>query len=240
MSTIRLAISYSNVEVNSKIKLSKEDQNYLFNVLRCQIGKFIEVTNGKGKSFKAKIVDSQHLLITEEEKFSREDIFSIFLCQALLKGQKMELILQKATELGVKEIFPVISRNCVVKKTEKMERWQKIVKEASEQSGRSVIPKIHQLESFDSLIKRVKNGIIFWEKNGKPLNEALKELRIDEPIFLFVGPEGGFTVEEIKIADERGLQIASLGQRILRAETAAIVSVSITNFLLNNYVIIKK
>jgi len=240
MTEINLIISYTEIFPNKLIEISKEDRKYIFNVLRCKIGNSIIVSDGKGKSFKAKIIDKNKIEIIEEEKRDVEDSFSLILCQALLKGEKMDMIIQKATELGVKKIIPFVSERCILKNTNKIERWRKIAKEASEQSGRNIVPEISELANFNTLINKIEKGLLFWEKEEKPLISLVKELDLSKPIFLLIGPEGGFSEKEILNAKERGIKTASLGQRTLRAETASIVSLSILSFLLQNYDIIKK
>ncbi|MDI6715102.1 MAG: 16S rRNA (uracil(1498)-N(3))-methyltransferase [Thermodesulfovibrio sp.] len=240
MTEIRLTISYTEIFPNKIVEISKEDRNYIFNVLRFKIGNSIIVIDGKGKSFKAKIIDKNKLEIIEEDKKDIEDPFSLILCQALLKGEKMDMIIQKATELGVKKIIPFVSERCILKNTNKIERWRKIAKEASEQSGRNFVPEISDLTNFENLINKIDNGLLFWEKEENSLISLIKELDISKPIFLLIGPEGGFSEKEILNAREKGIKTASLGKRILRAETASIVSLSILNFLLQNYDIIKK
>jgi len=240
MTEIRLNISYTEIFPNKIIEISKEDRKYIFSVLRLKIGNSIIVIDGKGKSFEAKIIDKNKLEIIEEDKKNIEDPFSLILCQALLKGEKMDMIIQKTTELGVKKIIPFVSERCILKNTNKIERWRKIAKEASEQSGRNFVPEITDLTNFENLISKIDNGLLFWEKEEKPLIYLIKELDISKPIFLLIGPEGGFSEKEILNVREKGIKTASLGRRILRAETASIVSLSILNFLLQNYDIIKK
>lgn len=240
MTEIRLIINYAEVSPGAIIDLSKEDKKYLFNVLRCSTGENILILDGRGRSFHAKIVDKNHIEILEENEHLREDKLNLILCQALLKGEKMDFIIQKATEIGVKKIIPFISERCIIKKTNKIERWRRIAKESSEQSGRLTIPEINSIEKFEDLIEIVNNGILFWEKARTSLIDAFINLNISEPIFLIIGPEGGFSSEEVNGALKRQIAIASLGNRILRADTAAIVSLSLVSFLCENYVIIKQ
>lgn len=231
MSTPRLCIQYSEIFPGKLIELSKEDQKYLFNVLRCHKGDTISIFDGKGKNFQSRIVNQKTVEILWQEELHTEDAFSIVLCQALLKGEKMEIVIEKATELGVKKIIPFISKRCVVKETRKIERWRKIAKEATEQSLRSIVPEISDVIPFWDLIKSIDNGILFWERATMPLIQTIS-LDYDKEIFLLIGPEGGFTEEEVNMAEERNIKIASLGKRILKAETASIVSVALTSFLL--------
>lgn len=233
MSNPRLCIQYSEIFPGKIIELSKEDRRYIFNVLRSHRGDIISIFDGKGKSFKARLIDDRKIEVLEEEKLLTEDAFSLSLCQALLKGEKMEMVIQKATELGVKKIIPFVSERCVIKETRKAERWRKIAKEASEQAQRSIVPEIIDVVSFSELIKNIKNGILFWEKAKTPLIQVMSEINPHQDIFLLIGPEGGFTHKEVSQAEEKKIKIAALGKRILKAETASIVSVSLVSFLLD-------
>ncbi len=231
MSNPRLCIQYSEIFPGKIIELSKEDRRYIFNVLRCHRRDIISIFDGRGKSFKARIIDDRKIEVIEEEKIHTENSFSIVLCQAVLKGEKMEMVIQKATELGVKKIIPFVSERCVVKEIRKIERWRKIAKEASKQAQRSIVPEISDLIFFFELIENIKNGILFWEKAETPLIQIISEINPHEDIFLLIGPEGGFTYKEVAQAEEKKIKIASLGKRILKAETASIVSVSLVSFL---------
>lgn len=232
---IRLCIQYSELSSGKVLELSLEDRKYLFNVLRCLPGTKIFVTDGKGQAFLAKILNKKHIEIIETVETCTEEDFSLILCQGLLKGEKMDMVVQKATELGVKKIIPFVSERSVVKNTKKISRWQKIAKEAAEQSGRTVVPEIAEVINFYDLINETKAGILFWEKETASLLEVLSHFNKKTQIFLFIGPEGGFSLQEVKEAEKKGIFIASLGKRILRAETASIASISIVSFLLQNY-----
>uniref|UniRef100_A0A7C4EPI7 Ribosomal RNA small subunit methyltransferase E n=1 Tax=Thermodesulfovibrio aggregans TaxID=86166 RepID=A0A7C4EPI7_9BACT len=232
MSDTRLCIQYAEIFPSTLIALSAEDRKYLFKVLRYSAGDTLSVIDGKGKIYRARVIDKKTLEILYEERHYQEDIFSIFLCQGLLKGERMEMVIQKATEIGVKKIIPFVSERCIIKHTRKIERWKKIAKEATEQSGSITVPEINEMVNFSDLIKQAENGILFWENSEASLMQAVLELTPDRPIFLFIGPEGGFSPEEIQLAEKRGMKIASLGKRILRAETASIVSLALVNFLL--------
>lgn len=233
-SKIRICIQCSEITPQGFINISDEDRKYLFNVLRCSPGDLITVIDGKGKSFKVKIINKKTLHILYEENSNTEDSFTIVLCQALLKGEKMDIVIEKATELGVKKIIPFVSERCIVKYTYKLERWRKIAKEATEQSGRTIIPQINNVIQFYDLIKSVENGILFWEKETQPLIHVVSGIDLEKPIFLLIGPEGGFTSNEVNEAEKRGIETASLGKRVLKAETASIVSVAIISFLVSN------
>lgn len=243
------------------INVTGEKAHYLTKVLRCREGDTIEVLDGKGKSFQCVIRGLSRKEVKAEiisiQPYDTESPLNLVLLQGLLKGEKMELIIQKTTELGIKEIYPVITERSQVRETGKILRWRKIAEDASRQSGRTVIPLIHEpVEYTDALFmineeykkflittdSEVMNynlkGFIFWERGGITLKEALSKISsplhcdIPLPIYLLIGPEGGFTVEEVRQAEESGLVAVSLGKRILRAETAAIVSTALIQFSL--------
>ena len=150
----------------------------------------------------------------------------------------MDLVIQKATELGVKEIIPVITERSLVQETKKTMRWKKIAEEASRQSGRTGIPAIAEPVRFKDLFlnseRILKHGILFWEEGGETLPEMLSTFSQTDAIALFTGPEGGFTEREVKTASENGFRVATLGKRILRAETAAVTAVSIIQYELGD------
>lgn len=241
MSKIRLCIDYQELSRGLTATISREDSNYLFNVMRCKVGQKISLTDGKGKNYLGEIVDKNTVLVLDEEHYCVEDSFDLVLCQALLKADKMDLVVQKATELGVKKIIPFVTERCVVKRTNKIQRWRRIAKEATEQSLRSILPQIENIKSFKDLIETIEeNGILFWEKASEGLIEVITKLDINKPVYLIVGPEGGFSEKEVQQAKMKGLHITSLGKRILRAETASVVAVGILSFLIQNYDIIKQ
>lgn len=232
--------------VTNQISVSGEKARYLTNVLRCQQGDELIVFDGEGEYMKTRIVKAGRKEVTVEvlERFpsETESRLDITLVQGLLKGSKMDLIIQKTTELGVKDIIPAITERCQVKSTKKLDRWRKIAAEASRQSGRSVIPVIHELLDINNIFTVNRSleklhGFIFYEEGGMSLSQAMQQGRIQKessPIQIFIGPEGGFTREETALAQEQGLLVVSLGKRILRAETAAISAVSLMQFLLGD------
>ncbi len=240
MSEIRLFINYSEIYPGKIVQLSKEDRKYLFTVMRAKAGDNITILNGKGKSFHAKIIDKGVLEVLNESNTTIDTPYNLVLCQSLLKGEKMDFIIQKATEIGVSKIMLFTSERSIVKVTSKLERWKKIAKEAAEQSVRLNVPEIEAVENFDNLLKIVDNGILFWERATQPLIDVFLTLNISKPIFLIIGPEGGFTQKEVQLALNKGIGIASLGRRVIRSDTAAIVSLALISFLCDNHVIIKK
>jgi len=243
--------------INNQISITAEKSHYLASVLRCQKGDEFILFDGKGNCFRTTITksDKKEVIAEVTEKFpcDLESPLNIILVQGLLKGEKMDMVIQKTTELGVKEIMPVITVRSQIRETKKTARWRRIAEEAARQSGRSVIPVIHEPVEFKKSFDRSSRlrpgdaearrreevkGFIFWEEKGVSLNEAIKKISVlpghpftGSPIHLLIGPEGGFTKEEVTLAQEKGLIVTSFGRRILRAETAAISAVTLVQFL---------
>ena len=244
-----------------RITISGEKARYLISVLRCNAGDELQVFDGEGSFYKSRIsgTDNKEVKIDLLEKipFNTESPLNLILMQGILKGEKMDLVIQKATELGVKEIIPAITGRSQVRETRKAARWRKIAEEASRQSGRTGIPKVHEPVDFSSWLIANSSlklkGFIFWEEGGIRMQDAIKQLQgaerrapgIDKenpgpmpyalgPMLVAVGPEGGFTKEEVKLAEAEGLITTSLGKRILRAETAAISAVTLVQFLMGD------
>ncbi len=246
------------------VELHAEEFNYAKNVLRARHGNEILLFDAKGKEAVGVItrLDRGRLCIQINEvsrnnKTQKESALGIRLLQGIPKGPKMDFIVQKATELGVSEIQPLVTGRTQVdirlKETRKPERWQKIAVEAARQCGRPVAPVIKEPVSFVDFFNLDEGmnrgaGIIFWEKGGPGLKElaefflnflsgaggTLEGAEVkhkNRKISLAVGPEGGFLEEEAALAVEKGFYLAGLGPRILRAETAAIMAVGLAQFL---------
>ncbi len=221
------------------ISIKGSKARYLATVLRCRAGDPLYIHDDGGNVYSSVITNVTGREVTAEvlEKVDlhTESALHVTLLQGLLKGEKMDLVVQKATELGVKEIVPVITGRCQVRETRKLTRWIKIAEEASRQAGRNSVPVIREAVAFERLGSlSVPKGIIFWEQGGEGLGEILKSFSGGEGISLFTGPEGGFSEEEIKFAAGIGFLRATLGRRILRAETAAITAVAIAQFALGD------
>ncbi|MCL4457497.1 MAG: 16S rRNA (uracil(1498)-N(3))-methyltransferase [Nitrospirae bacterium] len=245
---MRIFVPPEDIVKKERVRLSADKAKYLISVLRSKKGDKIDVIDGRGKAYNAYIaeISKKHAVINilQETHADIESAINLILCQGILKGEKMDLVIQKATELGVNAIVPVITERCVVKETRKVKRWQKITEEAAEQCGRTVIPKVHEPVELGSLFMNhgsQMNGFIFWEEGGISLKEAVGKVitspslhNSNTPIFIVVGPEGGFTAEEVKLAERSGLIMTTLGRRILRAETAAIVSAALVQFLMES------
>ncbi len=224
---------------DGRLSIKGEKARYLSAVLRCRPGDDLTIYDDDGNAYSSKIsaVGSREVKVELIERIDRntDSPLHITLLQGLLKGEKMDFVVQKATELGVQEIVPVVTERSQLRETRKVPRWARIAEEASRQSGRNSVPLIHQTTDFGALLPALPaSGIIFWEQGGHNLAAALKQCKAGGGISLFTGPEGGFSEKEIASASEKGFLVATLGRRILRAETAAITAVAITQFFLGD------
>ncbi len=209
-----------------KIALSLEETRHLRDVLRLRAGEKARVFDGAGKEFLGEIEaiakKATILKIIEEISPSApESELDLTLAVALLKGEKYDLVLQKAVELGVTNFAPVTTKRADVKLKDaekKRERWQKIALEAAKQSGRARLMRIETPREFTEFTKSAQGTkILFAERGGAQFDAIVA----DKKITAIVGPEGGWEDSEIEIAGANGFQIVTLGGRILRAETAA-------------------
>lgn len=228
-------------EQDREIIITGADVNHIKNVLRMRTGeKITAVEEQTGSKYLCEIRE-----ITPEnvvcEMISIEDAETelpakIFLFQGLPKGDKMELILQKAVELGCFEVIPVVCKRCVVKLEEKkkksrVERWQSISEAAAKQSGRQVIPHVHDVMAFSEALSYAAGmdvRLIPYERTADmaETKRRLEAVGKGERIAVFIGPEGGFEETEIEAAESAGVIPVTLGRRILRTETAAITVLS--------------
>ena len=221
------------IEVGQTISLSSDQEHHAKNVLRLNHEKVRIVSNEEGYFGEGYIEDNQFLVhILEKDNSPKELNKNVTLALALIRREKFELVLQKATELGVHQIIPFLSSRCVVqekkeKSSRQMERWNKIVKEASAQCKRNVVPMIKETQTLEEVskhnvsLKLVANSDL--EKPSVLLEDALKK----EETLIVIGPEGGFSTNEIKVLEENGFVSVSLGNRILRAETACMYALSV-------------
>jgi 16S rRNA (uracil1498-N3)-methyltransferase len=209
-------------------------------VLRMKPGDAFVLLDNSGWAYRAEIVtiDREVLRgrVVDKWKLETEAATRITLYQGLLKGQKFEWVLQKGTELGVAAFVPLLAARCVIGSLNdvtpaRMERWQKIIVEAAEQAGRAMLPHLSAATLFAHACERaMRNGglslIPYEGERSYGLREALQNVPKSKEINLFIGPEGGFTDEEIALAREHHIVPVSLGPRILRAETAGLAAVA--------------
>lgn len=226
------------------ITIEGTDVNHIKNVLRMKEKEKLLISNGTDKDFLCEIlsISSQSVLckIIDVDLEGTELPSKIYLFQGLPKSDKMELIIQKAVELGVHEIIPVDTKRSVVKLDEKkaenkIKRWQQISLSAAKQSKRIIIPNIHKIMSFKEALEYAfdfEYNLIPYE-NAKGMEDTKKAIEAIKPhtsIGIFIGPEGGFDEAEISLAIRNGVLPVTLGKRILRTETAGLAALSVIMF----------
>jgi len=234
----RVNISDENKEI---IINNPEDIKHISRVLRLKEGNIVEICDNEGYDYYSKInfikKDIIICSIIERIESKGEPPIDLVLFQALPKSNKMDLIVQKSVELGIKKIVPIITNRCVVKikdkksENNKVERWNKISEEAAKQSKRGRIPTVEEIADFNDL-KNVFNNydlvLIPYEKEDSlSVKKVLKEYPRIRSAAIVIGPEGGFEKEEINYAENWGAKSVTLGPRILRTETAGFVTASI-------------
>ena len=239
-----------NVVINHKEDFL--NYNHLRNALRIKLKEKVLLSINS--------LDFDNDLICEVSKINEDEIklsiiencnknemgLKVNLYQGLPKFDKMELIIEKSVELGVNNIIPVAMKNCVVKlddkkATSKIDRWNKISLSAATQSKRGIVPKVENITSFDDMISKLsgtKNTYLLYEDSTEDSISLYDEIKnIKDEINFIVGPEGGFTKDEINTAVNSGIKLITLGKRILRTETAPIVFLS---YIMLNYELNKR
>ncbi len=232
---------------DKEIIITGSDVNHIKNVLRLRENDKILISDGQGSDFYCIIseINNEEIVTTIESRLeeSNELPSKIYLFQGLPKNDKMELIIQKAVELGAYEIIPVAMKNCVVKldskkETSKLKRWEAIAESAAKQSKRCIIPSIHNVLNFKQAIEYASEldiNIVPYE-NQKGIDETRRVVDSIEPgqsIGIFIGPEGGFDEKEIEYAISQSFIPLTLGRRILRTETAGLAMLSILMYNLD-------
>ena len=230
-----------------EIHITGSDVNHIVNVLRMKKGEELWISD-KEKEYHCVIENAGedevllHILYVQEPDYELKN--RIYLFQGLPKADKMELIIQKAVELGAYSVVPVSTRRCVVKldnkKAEKkVSRWQQIAESAAKQSKRMLIPNVHQVLSFKEALKYAESmdiRLIPYElaKGMQETKEILAAIEQGQSIGIFIGPEGGFEEKEVEAAISEGAKPITLGKRILRTETAGLAILSGLMFQLEN------
>ena len=218
-----------------RIVITAEDVNHIKNVLRMKIGEEIAVSNGvDGREYRCEVAQLLPDEVVCKLRFIKENDVElpaqVYLFQGLPKADKMELIIQKAVELGAYSVIPVATRRSIVKLDDKkaaakQNRWQGIAEAAAKQSKRKIIPKIEKVMSFAEALEMAKElevRLIPYElaEDMSHTKEIIERIREGQKIAIFIGPEGGFDETEIALASEVGVEPITLGKRILRTETA--------------------
>ena len=230
----------------SEFRLTGEESKYIARVLRLIEGETVIISSSNGPEYLTTIaaVEKKSVLLKVEsiDETNRESKLDITLCQSLPKSKKMDLIIQKCTELGVRRFIPFTSSRSVSRPdnkegSEKVKRWEKIALEASRQCGRRFIPPVDNVIKFDDLLRDMDKldnektlKLIPWESED---NQGLRQLSDNEigRVILLIGPEGGFSSEEVDRAKKAGFIPISLGSRLLRTETAGLATVSMLQYI---------
>lgn len=243
----RFFISEDSINLNTAI-ITGPDVKHISRVLRLQTGDVITLAAGNGREFEARIVEITNrevpCEIISEKMACTEAPLKVTLYQGLPKGEKMELVIQKSTELGVAGIVPVICERTIVKLDDKKAgdrriRWQRVAEEASKQSRRTVVPSVLAPVILDKALNQLSEEVLAimpWEEESSlGIAKVLKERDISkQEVAVFIGPEGGFSSREAGLAKEAGVAPVSLGPRIMRTETAGIVAVALIMYELGD------
>jgi 16S rRNA (uracil1498-N3)-methyltransferase len=229
--------------VGDTIEISGAEARHIQTVLRLKVGDEIVLFDGTGKEYWGTIESRRlHRITVKIDKIDtprRESPIDVILGQALLKGDKMDYVFQKTTEMGVSAIFPFISSRTIPvlggKGAERRwNRWKRIVVESAKQCGRVIPPRVENIRHFGSILEGPVHGfvkLILWEKEERSLKERMGEIDRDSRKFLFlVGPEGGFSEVEISAAEGKGFIPVGVGPRVLRSETAGVAMLSILQY----------
>ena len=231
--------------IPSKANIQGQDAKHISKVLRLNKGDRIEITNGEGKDFTAIItfvspVNIELDIIDEYDSLTESPI-DITLGSGMLKDKKMDLVIKHLTQLGIQKWIPFFCERSIptpdIKRMgNRKKRWEIIARESLKQCQRSRLPQISKPLTFEKLINQSASydlKIAFWKKATQRLN-TLEKAASNKKILLLIGPEGGFSKNEIKSAEEKGFRSYSLGPRILRAETASISSCALVQHILGD------
>jgi len=224
---------YQNTPLNvgDKLMLDEYGSHHLVKVLRFPQGRDITLFNGDGFDYIAKIISAKKrckVELLECVENNSESSLNITLVQGIAKGEKMDFLMQKAVELGVNSIVPIFTQHCVVRlKGEKLEKriqhWKKIIIGACEQSGRSVLPVLQTPQQFNDFIGTdFGNGFVLHHRAEK----SLMQMQSIKQASIIIGPEGGLSDNEIRLAIDHGAQPLLLGSRVLRTETASLAAIA--------------
>ncbi len=240
-----MAWFFKDEEINDICLITGEDAKHIEKSLRMRVGEELTLVTPMGQEHLCRIsafgADSVEVESISSKPCEQEADVEVTLYQSLTKGDKMDLIVQKSVELGVVRIVPVITSRCVSRPDEKsikkkIERWQKISLGAAQQSCRGIVPVVSDAMSFEEALRdsaKKDSSVIFYEGGGESLktftDKGYKSFGI------FVGCEGGFDLSEVEKARECGVLPATLGKRILRAETAPLAALSAIMCLTGNF-----
>ena len=235
----RVFVRPDAVDAN-RVRFDAAEAHHLRRVLRLRPGAVVEATDGAGGLYTIRLVTLDGAggwgAIEARAEPTRESPCSITLAQAILKGDRMSWLVQKATELGVSRIVPMETERVVARVADegvaRQTRWARIAREAVKQCGRVIVPGIDPPRAFPEVLAEVAShdvAWVCWEGGGQTLVEAAAGTA--SRLLLLIGPEGGFTADEVAAAESAGARRVSLGPRILRAESAGLTAVALGQFL---------
>ena len=227
-----------------KIRIEGGDVNHMKNVLRMKLQDKAEISDGESRTYLCEVEayeeDVAILHILEEMEADTEPASKLYLFQGLPKSDKMELIVQKAVELGVYQVIPVAMKRSVVrlddkKAAKKADRWNSIAESAAKQAGRSRIPEVTMPLSYNEALKMAEEldvTLLPYELAGgmEVTREVIRQIKSGQSVGIFIGPEGGFEPEEVDAAVSMGAKVITLGRRILRTETAGLATLAVLMF----------
>ncbi len=232
-----------NLNTGQKLELQDDNAHYIRTVLRLKKDQAITLFNSRGGEFLSVIneVSRKRVEVSIVEAIDRtvESPLYVTLGVGISRGDRMDWAVQKAVELGVNNITPLITERCVVKfkaekKQQRLQHWKNIAQHAAEQSGRTIVPEFNDVSAIESWVKAQKDLKIFLD----PLAEqSLVDLKPDNQcVTLLSGPEGGFSVQERELAIDAGFTPVRLGPRVLRTETAVLAALSAVQMLWGDFV----
>ncbi len=229
-----------------RVRFEAPEAHHLARVLRLRPGALVEAADGDGRVFTVRLeaIGAREAWGTIVEQWregrpTRESPCAITLAQAILKGERMVWLIQKATELGVGRIVPletarVVARASAERTSARRSRWERVAREAVKQCGRAVVPVVETPRPLPGILAETAAHDatwLFWEGGGTPLAALARDAGRPRRLLVLIGPEGGFTAEEVAQAEAAGARLAGLGPRILRAESAGLVALALCQYL---------
>lgn len=236
-----MAWFFSDTEIPSDSYILTGDNEKHARVLRLRAGEEVTVVTPSGEQCTCEVTDGTLLRVVRRKPCENEPDVFVTLYQALPKGDKMDTIVQKCVELGVSRIVPMLTARCVSRPDErslrkKHERWQKIALQAAMQSRRGRIPEVTDCVSFAQAAEMTRENeqtVFFYELGGAPVRDIVTGK--PQTLGMFIGSEGGFEEAEVALARQNGAEAATLGKRILRAETAPLAALSVIMYQTGNF-----
>ena len=232
-----------SMEPGHVVSLPHDSLHYARRVLRMRVGERLDLIDGQGTQYEGRIssISSTDIFVEIMAKnFPEDSSVSVTLCQALVKGDKMDFIIQRSVELGVARFIPFSSSRTIIHLTPaaaaaKVKRWQKIAAESARQCGRAIVPVVSPVLSYEEMLKQGGEQapkVIFWEgERDRTMGRLFREGENDSQEYFFVvGPEGGFSGDEIAQADHEGFLSVTIGKRILKVETAVLSILTILQY----------